>query len=99
MDMGLFYSRKPRRFHHEYMFIDTRKERLAAIKKKAEMELKADGRLDTVSRLERGVFLNATRYVSHRKEKSLSAGHLFISVIAVMLVFLLVLIWKTVLSL
>lgn len=97
--MILFYSRKPRRFHHEYMFIDMRKERLAAIKDKAERELKANGRPDAGNRLERGTFLNATRYASHRKEKSLSAGHFFFSVIAVMLVFLLVLIWKMVYSL
>ena len=37
--MGMFSMRKPRRFHHEYIYADDRKKRLEAIEQRAKAEL------------------------------------------------------------
>jgi hypothetical protein len=37
--MSLFYSPKPRRFRHPYIYVDERKERLDAIERKARGDL------------------------------------------------------------
>lgn len=36
---NLFKPRKPRRFHHDYLFVDERKERLKEIEERARKEL------------------------------------------------------------
>ncbi len=37
--MGIFSMRKPRRFHHEYIYANDRKQRLEAIEQRAKEEL------------------------------------------------------------
>ena len=37
--MGMFSMRKPRRFHHEYIYANDRKQRLEAIEQRAKEEL------------------------------------------------------------
>lgn len=37
--MIFFKQRKPRRFHHQYLYVDERKERLREIERKAREEL------------------------------------------------------------
>ena len=37
--MGMFSMRKPRRFHHEYIYADELKKRLEAIDQRAKAEL------------------------------------------------------------
>ena len=37
--MGMFSMRKPRGFHHEYIYVDERKEKLEKIKENAKREL------------------------------------------------------------
>ena len=36
---NLFKMRKPRRFHHDYLYVDERKERLREIEERARSEL------------------------------------------------------------
>lgn len=40
--MNFFWQLKPRRFHHEYMFVDERKERLEKMKERIEKEIKQE---------------------------------------------------------
>lgn len=40
--MNFFWQLKPRRFHHEYMFVDERKERLGKMKERIEKEIQQE---------------------------------------------------------
>ncbi len=37
--LNLFRMRKPRRFHHDYIYVDERKERMKEIERRARQEL------------------------------------------------------------
>lgn len=97
--MGLFNQRKPRSFHHEYMFVDRRKDRLEAMKECAKRELSMPENNVPGVRMERGVFLKATKYAVRGSERRSYSGRYLTTVFAVILIFLLVLIWKLLLCL
>lgn len=86
--MGLFTTRKPRGFHHNYIYYDPRKERLQKIEENAKREL---GLLppETFKPEDiRGKFVNATTHLRRRKQsghKPLSNGILIILIIALLL--------------
>ena len=42
--MGMFTMRKPRSYHHEYIYVDERKEKLQKIEETAKRELGKIGR-------------------------------------------------------
>lgn len=92
--MGLFNQRKPRGFHHEYMFIDTRKERLKAMEEHAKKELEDANKPVDGRRLERGVFLKATRHASKRSGHDAPGGMRQTMFFIVLLALLLLLMWR-----
>lgn len=86
--MGLFSTRKPRGFHHNYLYYDPRKEKLQKIEDNAKREL---GLLppETFKPEDiRGKFTNATTHLRRRKEskrKPLANGILVALIIVLFL--------------
>lgn len=97
--MNLFNTPKPRRFNHEYIYVDPQKDKLEAIEQRAKEQLgQAERTSDADERL-RGVFLNATKYARQRREKRV-AGSFFINTgVAIILLLVLIAVWKILLSL
>lgn len=98
--MGMFNQPKPRGFHHEYMFVNTRKEKLQAIENKAKNELGLTND-DSVRHHEymRGTFLNATKHVRRHHERKVAGGLVLSFGMIVVLLLLLFAAWKMLLSL
>lgn len=95
--MGIFNQRKPRAFHHEYMFAGRRKERLKGMNGKAGAEDCASVKPASGGRLAKGVFLNATKYALRRNARRLSGGFFMTTAFAIILILLLVLLWRVLL--
>ena len=86
--MGLFTTRKPRGFHHNYIYYDPRKEKLAKIEEDAKRELGLLPPKEFKPEDIKGKFVNATTHLRRRKEsnsKPLSSGILIIIIIALIL--------------
>lgn len=92
--MGLFSFRKPRGFHHEYIYVDERKDKLEAIKRHAEAQIAQDERKQPVEERLRGVFLGATKYARRRHENRLSDSLVISTGFALILLLVLVVVWK-----
>ena len=86
--MGLFTTRKPRGFHHNYIYYDPRKEKLAKIEEDAKRELGLLPPKEFKPEDIKGKFVSATTHLRRRKESSskpLSSGILIIIIIALIL--------------
>jgi hypothetical protein len=67
--MALFKSQKPRSYHHEYIYHDERKEKLAKIEERAKREMGLIEENRQMSREDiKGAFVNATKHLKRRKE-------------------------------
>ena len=66
--MGMFTMRKPRAFHHEYIYVDERKERLQKIEDTAKRELGMMPPKEFSPEDIRGKFVEGTTYLKRRKE-------------------------------
>lgn len=92
--MSLFSQRKPRGFHHEYMFVDKRKDKLRAIEEHAKEELGMRERRGYDGNRMKGVFLNSTRYARRRSERRLTGGLVVNTGVILVLIVLLAAVWK-----
>lgn len=82
--MGFFNTRKPRSYHHNYIYYDPRKERLKQIEERAKRELGLLPPEEFKPEDIRGKFVNATSHLRRRKErkrKPLSNGILVVLII------------------
>ncbi|WP_336594906.1 hypothetical protein [Bacteroides acidifaciens] len=66
--MILFKTREPRRYHHTYMYIDERKEKLKAIEDRAKRELGLLPPKEFSPEDIRGTFVKGTKHLRRRKE-------------------------------
>lgn len=66
--MGMFTVRKPRGFHHNYIYYDPRKEKLKEIDERAKRELGLLPPKEFSPEDIRGKFVQATKHVKRRKE-------------------------------
>ena len=68
--MGIFNQRKPRRFNHQYIYVDERRERLQAIEERAKRELgmTPEPEKTTEERI-RGRFVEQTTHLKRQQEK------------------------------
>ena len=66
--MALCKTRKPRPYHHPYMYIDERKEKLKAIEDRAKRELGMLLPKEFNPEDIRGVFVKGTKHLKRRKE-------------------------------
>lgn len=69
--MGMFSVRKPRGFHHSYIYVDERKEKLAKIEENAKRELGMLPPKEFNPEDIRGKFIEGTTHLKRRKE----SGH------------------------
>ncbi len=79
--MGMFSVRKPRGFHHNYMYYDPRREKLKEIDERAKRDLGLLPPKEFTPEDLRGKFVQATKHVRQRKEsgkKPVSYGVLLI---------------------
>lgn len=66
--MSLFSMRKPRGFHHEYIYYDERKARLKELEEKARRELGLSSPASFRPESLHGAFVHATNHLRKRKE-------------------------------
>ncbi len=99
--MSIFGTRRPRGFHHEYMFVDVRKDKIKAIEERAERELGRSADEAPVCRHDniRGMFLDATRYARRRRQHSLPGGIVLNFGVMIILILVLLAVWKILLVL
>ncbi len=66
--MGMFTTRRPRGFHHTYIYVDERKEKLAKIEERAKRELGMLPPKEFDPEDIRGKFVEGTTHLKRRKE-------------------------------
>lgn len=83
----MFSTRKPRGFHHNYIYYDPRKEKLKQIDERAKRELGILPPKEFDPEDIRGKFVQATTHLKRRKEsgKNTSYGILIFAIIAMSL--------------
>ena len=84
----MFTVRKPRGFHHKYIYYDPRKERLKEIDERAKRELGLLPPKEFSPEDIRGKFVQATKHLKRRKEsgrKPLSYGVLIVAIVLLLL--------------
>ena len=86
--MGMFTMRKPRGFHHPYIYVDERKERLAKMTEDAKRELGMLPPKEFKPEDIRGTFIEGTTHLKRRKESGRKPMHL-----GMLLVFIASLCW------
>lgn len=85
----MFSVGKPRGFHHNYIYYDPRKEKLAKIEENAKRELGLLPPKEFTPEDIRGKFVEATNHVRRRKEsgtKPVSPGVLIMAIIILILI-------------
>ncbi len=85
--MGLFTMRKPRGFHHTYIYVDERKEKLQKIEEKAKRELGMLPEKKFSPEDIRGKFVEQTTYLKRRKESGKRPLHFIILLFFIALLF------------
>ena len=87
--MGMFSTRRPRGFHHNYIYYDPRKERLKEIDERAKRELGLLPPKEFSPEDIRGKFVQATTHLKRRKESGKKPVPYSVLVVAVVLLLLL----------
>ena len=80
---GNVYNEKPRSYHHEYIYVDERKEKLQKIEETAKRELGMLPPKEFSPEDIRGKFVESTTYLKRRKEsgrKPLTYATLFVAI-------------------
>ena len=87
--MGMFTVRKPRSFHHNYIYYDPRKEKLKEIDERAKRELGLLPPKEFSPEDIRGKFVQATKHVKRRKESGRKPVSYAVLITAIVLLLLL----------
>lgn len=85
--MGMFTMRKPRGFHHSYIYVNERKEKLAKMEEDAKRELGMLPEKEFSPEDIRGKFVESTTHLKRRKEsgrKPLSYGAMFVAIVVLL---------------
>ncbi|MCD7899005.1 MAG: hypothetical protein LUH22_03780 [Bacteroides sp.] len=83
--MGMFKTRKPRRFNHQYIYYDERKEKLAKMEEKAKRELGMAPEKEFNPEDIRGKIVEQTTHVKRRKESGRKPVHVGIILVIIAL--------------
>lgn len=87
--MGMFKSQKPRRFNHQYIYVDERKEKLEKMEEQAKRELGMIPEKEFNPEDIRGKFIEGTTHLKRRKQSNRQPVHVgVIFIIIALLVFL-----------
>lgn len=87
--MGMFKARKPRRFNHQYIYVDERKEKLEKMEEDAKRELGMLPPKEFNPEDIRGKFAENTTHLKRRKQRgkpAVSYGVLIIAIILLLFV-------------
>ena len=79
--MGMFKMEKPRRFNHQYIYVDERKEKLQKLEEKAKRELGMLPPKEFSPEDIRGKFVQGTK---HLKRKPMTYGALFVAILVLL---------------
>ena len=85
--MGMFKMEKPRRFNHQYIYVDERKEKLQKLEEKAKRELGMLPPKEFSPEDIRGKFVQGTKHLKRRKEsgrKPMTYGALFVAILVLL---------------
>ena len=93
--MGLFKTRKPRGFQHDYIYINERQERLREIETRAKRELGMAPPEEFNPENIRGTFVKATKHLRRAKESGRKPMHWFT---AVLIILALLYVWRFLLT-
>ena len=83
--MGMFAMHKPRGFHHSYIYVDERKEKLAKMAEDAKRELGMLPEKEFSPEDIRGKFIEGTTHLKRRKESGRRPVHLGVILVVVAL--------------
>lgn len=83
--MGMFTMRKPRGFHHSYIYVDERKEKLAKMEEDAKRELGMLPEKEFSPEDIRGKFVEGTTHLKRRKASGRKPVHLGIVLVVIAL--------------
>ena len=72
--MGMFKMEKPRRFNHQYIYVDERKEKRQKLEEKAKRELGMLPPKEFSPEDIRGKFVQGTKHLKRRKDYPFAAG-------------------------
>ncbi len=81
--MGLFTMQKPRRFNHQYIYVDERKEKLKKMEEDAKRDLGMIPPKEFKPEDIRGTFVEGTTYLKRRQESGKKLFHSAGALIAV----------------
>lgn len=88
--MGFFNQRKPRKFNHQYIYVDERRERLQAMEERAKRELGLIPKPEkTTEERIRGSFVEQTSHLKRQQAKGGPSSSKWLIIIAALLVALL----------
>ncbi|MCD8031567.1 MAG: hypothetical protein LUF85_12295 [Bacteroides sp.] len=73
--MGMFNARKPRRFNHQYIYVDERKEKLQKMEESAKRELGMAPEKEFSPEDIRGKFVEGTTHLKRRKKSGKAPVH------------------------
>ena len=85
--MGMFKMEKPRRFNHQYIYVDERKEKLQKLEEKAKRDLGMLPPKEFSPEDIRGKFVEGTKHLKRRKEsgrKPMTYGALFVAILVLL---------------
>ncbi len=97
--MSLFKQRQPRGFHHNYIYVDSKKERMAELENRARQELGLSSSASDHHERLKGQFLNATKYAKRYSERRQSGRLMLNFGVIVVLLVVLVALWRMLLTL
>ncbi len=85
---SMFKPRKPRGFHHQYIYFDERKARLDKIEERARRELGMEDAKPYDPENIRGSFIEGTTHLKRRKERGqrLGLGVMLFIIVALLLI-------------
>lgn len=92
---GLFDIRKPRGYHHPYIYVDERRERLEQLTDEARRKLGRPSGQPLNPELIRGKFVEST---THLKRRKMRKRHPLQGVVLICFITLLIYLWTIVLS-
>jgi len=96
--MSFFRQQRPRGFHHNYIYVDMRREKFRKLENRVRRRRGEDMSDCGQDRMQRGVFTGSVSHLRRRNERRYSDRMSFPSVFMIVLILILIFIWKILLT-